>query len=86
MKSWLEQNTTEMYSIHYGGKSAVAEKFITTLKKICKYMNLISKYMYVDKFDDIVKKYNNKYQKTVKMKSFDVKLSMYIEFNKENNK
>ena len=49
-------------------------------------MNLISKYIYVDKFDDIVKKYNNKYQQIVKMKSFDVKLSMYIEFNKENNK
>ena len=42
--------------------------------------------MYIDKFDDLVNKYNNTYQKTFKMKPFDVKLSMYIEFNKENKK
>ena len=31
-------------------------------------------------------KYNNSYHRTIKMKPVDVKLSMNIDFNKENNK
>ena len=42
--------------------------------------------MYNDKLDDIVNKYNNTYYRTIKIKSFDVKPSMYMDFNKENNK
>ena len=42
--------------------------------------------MYVDKLDDIVNKYNNTYHRTIKMKPVDVKWSIYIDFNKENNK
>ena len=43
MKSWLEENNIEMYSTHNEGESAVAEKFIRTLKnKIYKYMTSIS--------------------------------------------
>ena len=43
MKSWLEENNIEMYSIHNEGESVVAEKFIRTLKnKIYKYMTSIS--------------------------------------------
>ena len=44
--------------------------------------------MYIDKLDDIVNvnKYNNTYHRTIKMKHFDVKRSIYIDFNKENNK
>ena len=39
MKSFLQNNNIEMYSKHNEGKSAVAEKFIRTLKnQICKYM------------------------------------------------
>ena len=39
MKTWLEKNAIEMYSIHKEGKSVVAEIFIRTLKnKICKYI------------------------------------------------
>ena len=33
MKSWLEKNSVEMYSIHNEGKSVVAEIFIRNLKK-----------------------------------------------------
>ena len=33
MKSWLEKNNIEMYSIHNEGKFVVAERFIRTLKK-----------------------------------------------------
>ena len=32
MKLWLEKNDIEMYSTHNEGKSAVAERFIRTLK------------------------------------------------------
>ena len=42
--------------------------------------------MYIDKLDDIVSKYNNTYHSTTKMKPVDVKLSTYIDFNKENPK
>ena len=87
MKSWLEKNTIEMYSIHNEGKSAVAERFIRTLKnKNYGYMTSISKNLYFDKLGDIVNKYDNTYHRTIKMKPADVKPSMYIDFNKENNK
>ena len=42
--------------------------------------------VYIDKLDDIVNKYNNTYHSTTKMKPVDVKLSTYIDINKENNK
>ena len=49
-----------MYSTFNEGKSAVAERFIRTLKnKIFKHMTAISKNVYVDVLDDIVDKYNN---------------------------
>ena len=87
MKSWLEKNAIEMYSTHNDGKSAVAERFIRTLKnKICKYMTSISKNAYTDKLDDIVNKYSNTYDKTIKMKPVNVKPGRYFDFNKENNK
>ena len=55
MKSWLEKIDIEMYSAHNEGKSAIAERFIRTLKnKIYKYMTSISKNVYIDKLDDIV--------------------------------
>ena len=86
MKSFLQNNDTETYLTNEG-KSAVAERFIWTFKnKIYKYMISRSKNMYIDKLDDIVNKYNNTYHKTVKMKTVDVNPSIYIDFNKGNNK
>ena len=39
VKSWLQDNNIEMYSIHNEGKSVVAGRFIRTLKnKIYKYI------------------------------------------------
>ena len=74
MKSWLEKNDIEMYSIHNEEKSVVAERFLRTLKnKIYKYMTAISKKVYLDKLDDIINKYNNTYHSTIKMKPVDVK-------------
>ena len=43
--------------------------------------------MYIDKLDDIVNKYNDKYHSTIKTKPVDVKSSKYIDSSKEiNNK
>ena len=86
MKSWLEKNAIEMHSIYNKEKSVVSEESIRTLKdKIYKRMTATSKNVYIDEFDDKVTEYNNTYQRTVKMKPIDVKLSMYFDFNKENN-
>ena len=39
MKSWLEKNDIEMYSMHNEGKSVIAGRFIRTLKnKTYEYM------------------------------------------------
>ena len=47
MKSWLEKNDIEIYSKHNEGKSAVAERFIKTLKnKIDKYELSFKKRVY----------------------------------------
>ena len=76
MKSWLEKNDIERYSIHNEGKSVVTERFIRTLKnKIYKYMTATSKNLYIGKLDDAVNKYNNTYHRTIKVKLFDAKPS-----------
>ena len=44
MKSFLQNNNTEMYSIHNEETSVIAKRFIRTLEnKMCKYMTAISK-------------------------------------------
>ena len=53
--------------------------------EIYKYMTSISKNVYIDKLDDIVKKYNNTYHTSIKMKPVDVKDNTYIDFKKEVN-
>ena len=82
-KKWLKDNDIEMYSTNNEEKSVIAERFIRTLKnKIYKYMTSISKNVYIDKLDDIVRKYNNTYHTSIKMKPADVKDSTYIDFKK----
>ena len=64
---FLKMNNIEIYSTFNEEKSALPERFIRTLKnKIYKHMTAISKNIYVDVFDDIVK-YNNTVHKTIKM-------------------
>ena len=64
-----------MYSTNNQEKSLVAERFIRTLKKkIYKYMTSISKNAYIDKLDDIVKKYSNTYHKSIRMKPVMLKI------------
>ena len=49
-------------------------------------MTSISKNVYVNKLDDIVKKCNSTYHRTIKIKPADARTNKYIDFNKENNK
>ena len=56
-KRFLRINNVEMYSTYSEEKSVVAERFIRTLKnKIFKHMTAVSKNVYFDVLDDIVKK------------------------------
>ena len=66
IKSFLQNNDVEMYSMYNEGKSVIAERFIRTLKsKIYKYLTSISKNMYIDKLGDIVNKCINTYHSTI---------------------
>ena len=70
MKSWMHDNNKKMYSANNEGKFVVGQSFITTLKnKITKHMTSISKNVYIDKSFDVVKKNNNAYHNTIKVKS-----------------
>ena len=88
MKSWLQDNDKEMYSTHNGEKAVVAERFIRTLKNNrYKYMTSVSKNVYIDKLHNNVKKYNNAFHSTIKMRPVDLKSSTYVDFSvvKNNN-
>ena len=75
-----------MHSTHDEGKLVVAERLIRTLtEKIYKYMTSVSKNVYIDKLDDIINKYDNTYQITIKIKPVDVKSNTYINSTKEIN-
>ena len=70
-----------MHSTNNEGKSVIAERFIRKLKNIIyKYMTSLSKNVYIDRLDDIVREYNNTYHKSIKMKPVDVKDSTHIDF------
>ena len=72
-----------MYSTNNKGRSVITKIFIRPLKtSIYKYMTSISKNVYIDKLDDIVKNYNNKYDTSIKIKPIDVKDNTYIDLKK----
>ena len=87
-KKWLVNNDISMYSRYNEGKSVVAERFIRILKnKLYKHMATVSKNVYCNVLDNIVKKYNNTLHSTIKMKPIDVKDNTYINTDKKiNNK
>ena len=45
----------------------------------------MSKYVYIDKLNDVVNEYNNAYDRTMKLKPVDVKDNTYIDFRKEDH-
>ena len=60
-------------------KNVIAERFIKTLKKkIYRYMTSISKNVYINKLDNIVYKYNNSYDSTIKMTPVDQFINIII--------
>ena len=62
-----------MYLTHNKGKCVIAEGCIKVLKnKIYKYMTWLSKNVYIDKLNDIVKLRKMKDQSTIKMKPVDI--------------
>ena len=76
-----------MYSLYNEGKFALTERFIRTLQnKILKHMKAVSKNVYFDALDDIVKNYNNTFHRTIEVKAIDVKSDFYSEFNVDSNK
>ena len=76
-----------MYSMYNEGKSAVAERFIRTLKsKLYKHMTAIGKNVYYDVLDDVVNKYNNAKHSTIKMKPIDVKDNKRVYIDEHNEK
>ena len=86
MKSWLHDNDIKMHSTHNEGKLVVAERFIRTLKiKIYKHMTTVSKYVDIDKPDELAGKYYNTYHRTIKIKPVNVKSGTYIDNDVEYN-
>ena len=66
------------------------EKNLLVLKELLepstiKFINAWLQYQNIDKLDDIVNKYNNTYQSTIKMKSVDLKSSTHIDYCKKVN-
>ena len=87
LKKFFKKNEIEMYSTFDGGKSVVAERFIKTFKnKIYRHMTTVCENVYFNVLDNIVKKYNGSYHKTIKMKPKDVTDKSFIEYNEESNK
>ena len=85
-KNFLKINNIEMHSTYNEGKSVIAGRFVRTLKnKIFKHMTAISKNVCFDVLDDIVNKYNNAVNRTIKMKPIDVKDDAYVDSIKEVN-
>ena len=76
-----------MYSTYNEGKSILAERFIRTLKnKLYKYMTATGKKVYYDVLDDVVNKYNNTKDSTIKMKLIDVKNNKRVYIDEHNEK
>ena len=86
-ENWLSDNNINMYSTYNEGKSVAAERFIRTLKnKLYKHMTATGKNVYYDVLDDVVNKYNNTKQSTIKMKPIDVKNNKRVYIDEHNEK
>ena len=85
-KKWLANNDISMYSTYNEGKSVVAKRFIRILKnRLYKHMTAVSKNVYYDVLDDIVKKYNDTWHSTIKMKPKDVGDNNFTEYVETSN-
>ena len=88
-KKWSSDNDIIMYSTFNEGKSAVAERFMRTLKnKLYKHMTATGKNIYYDVLDDGVNEYNNTKCNTIKKKPIDVgdNKRVYIDEHNEDSR
>ena len=86
LKTPLSKSPLEVHFCFRDRKKLIQERFIRTfMYKIYRYMISISKNVYTDELDEIANKHNNTYNKTIKMKPFDVSPSIYIDFNEGYN-
>ena len=71
----------KMYSTYNEGKSVTAERFIWALKnKFFKLMTAVSKkHVCFDVLDDIINKYHNTIQRTIKIKTINVTSDSHAE-------
>ena len=75
-----------MYSTYNEWKSAVAERFIRTLKnKIFIQIIAVSENVYFDVLDDIGNKCNNTVHRSIKMKPIDATSDSYAGYDKDSN-
>lgn len=80
IKSKLYGNDTVKYSKHSKIKYLVGERFIRTLNnRMYKDLRAVSKNAYISKLDEIVKKHNNLYHITMKIKPADITPGTYID-------
>ena len=68
MDRWLEENGIERYSTYNEGKAVVVERFNRTLKtRMWKYMSANTTYRYIDVLDELLRKYNSSYHRSIRM-------------------
>ena len=66
IQEWLKNNDVLMYSTHNEGKSAIAERFIKTLKtKIYKKMTANDSNFYLPYMNKLVDQYDNTYHHSI---------------------
>lgn len=75
VKRLLASKNVHMYSVQNKIKAGIVERFNRTLKNLCyKNFNYISEWNFIDHLDRLVKKYNESYHRTIKMKPANVRL------------
>ena len=77
-KIWVDKGTEVCNS---SIKQWLKDNDRTLKNKIYKHMKAVSKNMYIHQLDDIVNECNNTYQRTIKMKSVEVKDNTYVKDN-----
>ena len=80
MKSWLEDNNAEMYSMNNEEKYVVAQRFIIILRT--KFINARFKYQIMCTMISQMPKLTNTYHRSNKLKPVDVDSTIYVDSNK----
>lgn len=76
MKSLLDERGIHQYSTYTTMKAAIVERFNRTLKwMLWMEFSLSGSYKWINKLEDIIKKYNNTKHRTIKMRPVDVNKS-----------